>query len=119
MIFVGGFMFGNKCCRDKDGKKAGWCYCRCIGGIAIAIALAFVFAWVVMALWNWLMPDLFKLGTIGYVQALGLMVLARAIFGFGGRHKGMCGYGHHNHDASCGCETDETDKKESDKGTTK
>lgn len=48
------------------------------------IVLALVFIALVPAacmwLWNWLMPDLFGLQTIGYWQALGLMVLSSCFF---------------------------------------
>ena len=33
------------------------------------------------ALWNWLMPDLFRLPTIGPAQTLGLLILSRILFG--------------------------------------
>ena len=33
------------------------------------------------ALWNWLMPDLFHLPTIGLAQTLGLLMLSRILFG--------------------------------------
>ena len=40
-----------------------------------------------MLLWNWLMPSLFELQQINAVQALGLLVLTRILFGgFRGRH---------------------------------
>jgi uncharacterized membrane protein len=35
---------------------------------------------IMMLLWNWLMPLLFGLKTIGYFQAFGLHLLARLIF---------------------------------------
>lgn len=39
-----------------------------------------------MYLWNWLMPLLFKLPTITFVQALGLLLLSKLFFsGFRGR----------------------------------
>lgn len=43
--------------------------------------------WVLMALWNWLMPALFSgAREIGYLQALGLLVLSKILFGsFRGR----------------------------------
>jgi len=48
--------------------------------VAVAlVALAFVPA-LCMWLWNWLMPDLFGLQTIGYWQAAGLMVLSSCFF---------------------------------------
>jgi len=49
---------------------------------AIAIPL---FGWVVMSLWNWLMPAVFAVKPIGFWQALGLFLLSRILFGgFGG-----------------------------------
>ena len=36
--------------------------------------------WAVQSLWNWLMPSIFRLGTITYWQALGLMVLCWILF---------------------------------------
>jgi len=36
---------------------------------------------VVMGLWNWLMPALFGLKVIGYWQAVGLMILSKILFG--------------------------------------
>lgn len=42
-------------------------------------------AWVVMQLWNWLLPSLFGLPQVTFWQALGLLALTRILFGgFGG-----------------------------------
>jgi hypothetical protein len=56
--------------------------------ILLLVALAAtVFGFVVMWLWNWLMPFLFGLRAISYWQALGVLVLSRLLFGgFHGRH---------------------------------
>ena len=55
-----------------------------LGVLAIAI-----FSAIVMLLWNWLAPALFHLPTITLLQALGLLVLSRILFGsFGGGHRG-------------------------------
>tara|TARA_B100001250_G_scaffold396108_1_gene401727 strand:- start:107 stop:394 length:288 start_codon:yes stop_codon:yes gene_type:complete len=35
---------------------------------------------VLMLLWNWLMPSLFGLATIGYLKAFGLHAMARILF---------------------------------------
>lgn len=44
---------------------------------------------VVMSLWNWLMPLLFGLTTITFWQAIGLFVLAKILFGgWKGHHGG-------------------------------
>ena len=63
-------------------------------GIKIAImVLIFITAmsYVVMMLWNWLMPAVFSLGMITFWQALGILVLAKVLFGFG-----RGGWGHHS-----------------------
>ena len=39
------------------------------------------FGFVVMGLWNWLMPALFGLKVIGYWQAMGLLILSKILFG--------------------------------------
>jgi len=46
-----------------------------------AIAFMALFGFVVMWLWNWLMPDLFGLRSIGYWQAWGLIVLGKILVG--------------------------------------
>ena|ERR1700740_2817809 len=49
-------------------------------GIAAFSALA---GYVVMLLWNALMPAIFHLGIITFWQALGLFILCKVLFGFG------------------------------------
>jgi hypothetical protein len=51
---------------------------------------------LVMLLWNALIPDLFHGPEITYLQALGLMVLAKLLVGFGRPGFGRFG-GHHHH----------------------
>ncbi|QLG45107.1 hypothetical protein [Costertonia aggregata] len=51
--------------------------------IILGLALAFLIGYVVMRLWNWLMPELFGLPSIGYWQAVGMLILAKIFFGFG------------------------------------
>ncbi|PWS27823.1 hypothetical protein DHW03_09610 [Pedobacter yonginense] len=43
----------------------------------IATALGFI----VMYLWNWILPDITHAGTLNFWQALGLLVLCRLLFG--------------------------------------
>jgi hypothetical protein len=76
------------CCDSKKSEKHGPRFLRVLGCIALAIAFALVFGVFVQMLWNWLMPSLFKLGTITYAQAFGLMILARLVFGNCGHHRG-------------------------------
>ena len=56
-------------------------FLRTLRFIAIALAFAAVLSFVVMRLWNWLMPGLFGLHELGYWQALGLLVLSKILFG--------------------------------------
>jgi hypothetical protein len=49
----------------------------------LVIAVFALFIYGVMRLWNWLMPELFGLSPLTYWQTLGLLVLAKIIFGFG------------------------------------
>ena len=53
-------------------------------GIKIALFVAaavLVFGYVVMSLWNWLVPALFSGPVIGWWQAIGLLVLSKILFG--------------------------------------
>lgn len=53
----------------------------------IAAILAF-FSFVVMSLWNWLLPVIFHVGAITFWQAMGIFVLCKILFGFGkGGHR--------------------------------
>lgn len=58
-----------------------------IGFGILGISLAFLFGWVVMLLWNWLMPDIFGLKRLTYWQAWGLLILSHILFkSFGSGH---------------------------------
>ncbi|ASV29994.1 hypothetical protein [Maribacter cobaltidurans] len=52
--------------------------------ILLGIAIAFLVGYIVMRLWNWLMPHLFGLPQVSYWEAVGVLILAKIIFGFGG-----------------------------------
>ena len=55
-----------------------------IGFGILGIGLLALFGWVVMLLWNWLMPELFGLKRLDYWQAWGLLALCTILFkGFG------------------------------------
>jgi hypothetical protein len=49
-------------------------------GLAGLAALAAVLGLVVMWLWNWLMPVLFGLPRVSFLQAVGLLVLCHLLF---------------------------------------
>src|ERR1700744_4340389 len=53
--------------------------------VAAFIALA---GFVVMSLWNYLIPAIFHLGVITFWQAVALFVLCKVLFGFGKGHHG-------------------------------
>ncbi len=62
------------------------CKHRCPGrfwkiGLLVIAGIA-VLGGVIMLLWNWLMPALFEgAHSIGYLQALGILVLSKILFG--------------------------------------
>lgn len=57
-------------------------------GIAGAFLLGLLFGNLIMWLWNWLMTSLFGLRAIGFWEGLGLFLLAKILFGFGGSSSG-------------------------------
>jgi hypothetical protein len=62
--------------------------------IALFVALgAALFSLIVMSLWNWLIPPVIGWKAVDFWQALGLLLLARILFG--GRPRFGFGYGMH------------------------
>lgn len=60
--------------------------------IAVMATLAmFLFGFIVMQLWNWLMPAIFGLRLITFWQALGLVILSKILFGGFHSHAGKRG----------------------------
>lgn len=75
----------------KHGGKA-----KCWKFIPLVIIGIAVLGYVLMALWNWILPDVIDtVHTITYLQALGLLVLSRILFG-GLRGHGCRGRWHHH-----------------------
>ena len=68
-------------CNDIDEKKVAWKVLKTIGMVILGIAVAILFGFIIMWLWNWLMPQIFTLKKINYWQALGIFVLAKILFG--------------------------------------
>jgi hypothetical protein len=57
-------------------------------GVLVVLGVA-ALGWVVMALWNWLLPNLFVgVKEIDYVQAMGVLLLSKILFG---GFRGHCG----------------------------
>jgi hypothetical protein len=72
----------------KDGMDAWWekrtipqKILTVIGFIILGAGLFFLFGWVVMLLWNWVMPEIFGLKTLTYWQAWGVLALSCILFG--------------------------------------
>ncbi len=71
-------------CAIHRHNKRGWFLLRILLGLAFVAVISLV----VMLLWNALLPAIFGLKAISYLQALGLLILSKIIFsGFGRPHK--------------------------------
>lgn len=79
--------FNHKARTRKFGIIAGWI----LLGIVAAVGFAFLLGYGIMLLWNWLMPEIFGLIEISYWQAVGIIILAKILFG---------GFGHKKYDHS-------------------
>jgi hypothetical protein len=59
--------------------------------IPIFIGGVFLFTWLVMLLWNNILPEVTGVKAIGFFQAMGILALSKILFGFhsgwGGRHR--------------------------------
>lgn len=73
-------------CNSSDATRTprsrGWLIAvHLFYGLGLAMVLSLGFGWIVMLLWNALLPDLFHTSAIGYWQAVGLLLLARILTG--------------------------------------
>ncbi len=77
--------FGDKAYRHKFTLRKKIIFIPVLAAGALALV-----SYIVMQLWNHLLPDILHTGTIDYWQAMGLFVLAKILFGFGrgGGHRG-------------------------------
>jgi hypothetical protein len=61
---------------------------RIAGFVLLGIGFVALVIYVVMLLWNWLVPELFSGPEIGYWQSAGLLLLSKIIFtGFHGHSR--------------------------------
>ncbi len=67
--------------KRSTGEKAGLIAAAVILGIGVAGGLFILFGHIVMWLWNWIMPYLFKLPVIDFWMAWGIVVLSMILFG--------------------------------------
>ena len=63
-----------------------------VWGITMVLAFIFLFGLFIQLLWNWLIPDIFGLRNITYLQAVGLLILSRLLFGRVGQRRDHAGY---------------------------
>jgi hypothetical protein len=70
------------------------CKPRCGKFVVLVVLGVAALAAVVMALWNWLLPSMFGFKEIGYLQAMGVLLLSKILFG-GFRGHGGHGRWHH------------------------
>jgi len=59
---------------------------RVLVGLLIAVAVATLFGFIVEHLWNALMPGLFHLPLLTWLQSIGMVLLARLLVGHVGPH---------------------------------
>lgn len=73
--------FKHKLRTKKPATIAAWV----ILGIIAAAGFAILFGFIIMWLWNAIMPDIFGLTEISYWQGVGLLLLSKILIGgFGG-----------------------------------
>lgn len=65
-----------------NGHRRGWWF---LLGFPFFLVFLAVASLVVMLLWNWLLPTVLGLKAISYLQAAGLLILAKILFGGIGR----------------------------------
>ena len=75
----------------KNGHCKTACKSRCLKFFVCGVVFVLLGSLAVELLWNWLTPALFGWRTIDFLQALGILVLSRLLFGkmfCGGCHSG-------------------------------
>jgi len=71
----------------SKAEKFFRCFFKVIFMIIAAILFLLLFGYGFMLLWNWLMPDVFGLPILTYWKAVGILVMAKILFGsFEGKH---------------------------------
>lgn len=71
-------------------------FLKIFGAITLFSALAFIFSFIVMWLWNTIIPGITGWKMISFWEAAGLLLLSKILFGMrGGRwHSGYWGHGY-------------------------
>lgn len=87
---------------ERNGKSKGKRFIsvafKVFFGFIAIVVFAFLIGYGVMLLWNWLIPDIFGGTIITYWQAVGLLILAKVLFGgFGGNNSRRGNHQSRNH----------------------
>lgn len=61
---------------------------KCLKILVMVIVVCVAAGYVVMHLWNWLMPGIFGLRAISFMEAIGLLLLSKILLGGLHRHAG-------------------------------
>jgi len=97
--------FNHKMRGKSPALMGGLIFLAIIGITGLAILFGFIIMW----LWNWLMPEIFGLPSLTYWQAIGLFILSKILLGgFGG------GGGSKNKKHSNSCHSNDKRGKKSD-----
>lgn len=75
----------------RHGHRHGFGRHRMMKPLIIGVVVFIALGLLVMSLWNALLPAILGVKSIGFWQALGLLVLSRILFGGLGFHGGMFG----------------------------
>lgn len=67
---------------EKENHCCGWSR-KCLFIPFIILAVVLIKSALVMVLWNWLVPELFHGPVLRFCQAIGVVILAKLLVGFG------------------------------------
>ena len=62
-------------------KRGTWFLKKAIKVLVIVTVAILLFGYIVMSLWNAILPSVLHVGTISFGQALGILVLTKILFG--------------------------------------
>lgn len=76
-------------------KRGPWIFKKVLMVLLFGTAAIFLFGFIVMNLWNAILPAVLHVGVISFWQALGILILCKILFGgfHGGRGRGPRGWG--------------------------
>ena len=77
---------------NNRGGNPAWWVLKGLGILVVVAAVVSLLGLVVMGLWNAVLPTVFGFKVIDWPLALGLLVLARILFGFPGPRHGPWGH---------------------------